>query len=125
MKTNNHNLIRLDWDISTIKDLVSKDGVFCDGDWIESKDQNPDGDVRLIQLADIGDGVFLNKSCRFFLFQFSYTCAISILTSSPSPTRFSFRMEVLLARFMATAPSQTAPSSGMEVLGALLLERAL
>ena len=39
--------------------------VFVDGDWIESKDQNPKGDVRLIQLADIGIGSFINKSRRF------------------------------------------------------------
>src|SRR5690606_18090409 len=36
-----------------------------DGDWVESKDQDPTGKNRLIQLADIGDGTFLNKSARF------------------------------------------------------------
>jgi hypothetical protein len=39
--------------------------LFVDGDWIESKDQDPKGDVRLIQLADIGVGSFLNRSSRF------------------------------------------------------------
>ena len=39
--------------------------VFVDGDWIESKDQDPDGDVGLIQLADVGIGSFINKSRRF------------------------------------------------------------
>jgi len=39
--------------------------VFVDGDWIESKDQDPDGDVRLIQLADVGIGRFIDKSRRF------------------------------------------------------------
>jgi type I restriction enzyme, S subunit len=39
--------------------------VFVDGDWVESKDQDPDGDVRLIQLADVGDGVYVDKSSRF------------------------------------------------------------
>jgi hypothetical protein len=39
--------------------------VFTDGDWIESKDQDPNGEVRLIQLADIGDGTYLSKSSRF------------------------------------------------------------
>jgi type I restriction enzyme S subunit len=39
--------------------------VFTDGDWVESKDQDPDGEVRLVQLADIGDGAFLNKSARY------------------------------------------------------------
>ena len=36
-----------------------------DGDWIETKNQSENGRVRLIQLADIGDGSFLNKSARF------------------------------------------------------------
>jgi type I restriction enzyme S subunit len=49
----------------TIPDLIQPDGVFVDGDWIESKDQDPSGDVRLIQLADVGDGVYRNKSARF------------------------------------------------------------
>jgi len=35
-----------------------------DGDWIESKDQSDSG-IRLIQLADIGEGFFLDKSNRF------------------------------------------------------------
>lgn len=53
------------WAIATIGELVPPAGVFVDGDWVESKDQDPDGDVRLIQLADIGDGTFRNKSSRF------------------------------------------------------------
>ena len=36
-----------------------------DGDWIETKDQSKDGRVRLIQLADVGEGRFLDKSARF------------------------------------------------------------
>lgn len=54
--------------IPTIQQTLSEllaDGLFIDGDWIESKDQNPDGEVRLIQLADIGDGVFRDRSSRF------------------------------------------------------------
>jgi type I restriction enzyme, S subunit len=39
--------------------------LFTDGDWIESKDQDPEGEIRLIQLADIGDGKFINKSSRY------------------------------------------------------------
>lgn len=53
------------WATTEIKDLITQDGVFVDGDWVESKDQDPDGDVRLIQLADIGEGAFLDKSARF------------------------------------------------------------
>jgi len=53
------------WQVATIGDLISPDGIFIDGDWVESKDQDPNGDVRLLQLADIGDGFYKNKSSRF------------------------------------------------------------
>jgi len=53
------------WAMAKIGELVCPDGLFLDGDWVESKDQDPEGDVRLIQLADIGDGVYLNRSSRF------------------------------------------------------------
>lgn len=43
--------------------------LFVDGDWVESKDQDPEGDVRLVQLADIGDGRYLDKSARFLTSQ--------------------------------------------------------
>lgn len=53
------------WTLTTVKELaVSKDGFF-DGDWVESKDQDPNGDIRLLQLSDIGDGKFLDKSDRW------------------------------------------------------------
>ena len=55
----------LGWAHATIDVLVPSCGVFNDGDWVESKDQDPNGDVRLIQLADIGDGIFIDKSNRF------------------------------------------------------------
>ena len=53
------------WPKVTLPEITAPNGVFIDGDWVESKDQDPDGDVRLIQLADIGDGEFLDKSARF------------------------------------------------------------
>lgn len=53
------------WAYCTIGDVIARNGIFTDGDWVESKDQDPDGDVRLIQLADVGDGKFLNKSARY------------------------------------------------------------
>ncbi len=53
------------WTIATIGDLISTEGVFIDGDWVESKDQDPNGDVRLIQLADVADGFYKDKSARF------------------------------------------------------------
>ena len=53
------------WAFSAIQNLTSADGLISDGDWVESKDQDPNGSIRLIQLADIGDGDFRNKSNRF------------------------------------------------------------
>jgi type I restriction enzyme S subunit len=56
----------LGWKKTPLRSLTNnEDGLLCDGDWVESKDQSPDGDVRLIQLADIGDGSYLDKSSRF------------------------------------------------------------
>jgi type I restriction enzyme S subunit len=52
------------WAEATIEGLVGN-GVFCDGDWVESEDQDPNGDVRLIQLADVGDGEYRDRSSRF------------------------------------------------------------
>lgn len=53
------------WAFARLPDLVAVDGLFVDGDWVESKDQDPDGDVRLIQLADVGDGRYSNRSNRY------------------------------------------------------------
>ncbi len=53
------------WALANIPDMVTHVGLFCDGDWVESKDQDPDGDVRLIQLADVGDGAYRDRSARF------------------------------------------------------------
>ncbi len=53
------------WAFSHLSELVVNGGICTDGDWVESKDQDPDGEIRLIQLADIGDGIFSNKSSRF------------------------------------------------------------
>ena len=53
------------WVCASVGDIVTSDGIFTDGDWVETKDQDPKGDVRLIQLADIGDSSFLDKSSRF------------------------------------------------------------
>jgi restriction endonuclease S subunit len=53
-----------DW-IETTLGEICKNSLFSDGDWVESKDQDPEGDFRLIQLADIGSGCFLDKSNRW------------------------------------------------------------
>lgn len=58
--------------IEMFGDYLSEDGMsklesccdcFCDGDWIESKDQSELG-IRLIQTGNVGTGDFLNKSER-------------------------------------------------------------
>jgi type I restriction enzyme, S subunit len=53
------------WAESSIEELLTADCLFSDGDWVESKDQDPNGTNRLIQLADIGDGNFRDRSHRF------------------------------------------------------------
>jgi type I restriction enzyme S subunit len=53
------------WAWATLTDVIASDGVFSDGDWVETKDQDPSGEVRLTQLADIGEGVFRDRSSRF------------------------------------------------------------
>ncbi|HAL50905.1 MULTISPECIES: restriction endonuclease subunit S [Sphingobacterium] len=53
------------WEKVKFKSILSRDGIFIDGDWIESKDQDQNGEIRLIQLADIGVGHFIDKSSRF------------------------------------------------------------
>jgi len=50
------------WTTATLKDLVGLNGLFTDGDWILSEHLKTGNDVRLIQLADVGIGRFLNKS---------------------------------------------------------------
>ena len=51
--------------VISLGELLSDAELFTDGDWVESKDQDEAGSFRLIQLADVGDGFFLNKSARF------------------------------------------------------------
>ena len=52
------------WRQEAISDIANG-GLFVDGDWVESKDQDPSGSVRLTQLADVGEGVFRNRSDRW------------------------------------------------------------
>lgn len=51
------------WEWARLNDLAPMS--LFDGDWIESKDQDPQGNYRLIQLADIGVGEFKDKSERY------------------------------------------------------------
>lgn len=57
------------WATANIGDIIGCEGLFADGDWVESKDQDPKGDVRLTQLADVGDGIYRNKSNRFLKYE--------------------------------------------------------
>lgn len=51
------NAMGANWQHKKIAEVCS---VLTDGNWIESKDQSPDG-IRLIQTGNIGDGVFKDK----------------------------------------------------------------
>ena len=53
------------WTHITLAEALQSAKVFVDGDWIESKDQDPNGNIRLVQLADVGEGYYINKSSRF------------------------------------------------------------
>lgn len=52
------------WTYESINSIV-QGGLIADGDWVESKDQDPNGQVRLTQLADVGDGEFRSRSDRW------------------------------------------------------------
>lgn len=51
------------WSGAWLADCVPYD--LTDGDWVESKDQDPSGNIRLTQLADVGVGTFKDVSARF------------------------------------------------------------
>jgi type I restriction enzyme S subunit len=46
-----------EWQSKTLIELCD---VFADGDWVESKDQSPEG-IRLIQTGNVGQGVFKDR----------------------------------------------------------------
>jgi restriction endonuclease S subunit len=46
------------WPTKTLADVCK---VFADGDWVESKDQSPDG-IRLIQTGNVGQGMFKDRA---------------------------------------------------------------
>ena len=49
--------MRNGWQKKPLADLCE---VFADGDWIESKDQSPEG-IRLIQTGNVGEGIFKDR----------------------------------------------------------------
>lgn len=48
----------MSWEVNPLEELCE---VFTDGDWIESKDQSPEG-IRLVQTGNIGEGVFKDRA---------------------------------------------------------------
>ena len=52
------------WRWETI-DEIAAEGTFVDGDWVETKDQDSKGEVRLTQLADVGVAEFRDRSDRW------------------------------------------------------------
>jgi type I restriction enzyme S subunit len=60
-----NNKLPKGWQVKQLKEFLDPQSLFCDGDWVESKDQDEEGSNRLIQLADIGEGKFLDKSNRY------------------------------------------------------------
>jgi type I restriction enzyme S subunit len=77
----------MSWEMVRLEDLT-ENGFMVDGDWIESKDQDPSGNIRLLQLADIGDGYFIDKSNRF----------INRETSDRLKCTFLKKNDILIAR---------------------------
>lgn len=55
----------MNWAPSLSLSALTEGGLFSDGDWVESKDQDPSGSVRLTQLADVGVGEFRDRSDRW------------------------------------------------------------
>lgn len=72
----------------TLVDIISNGGLLCDGDWIEKKNQDVRGKVRLIQLADIGDGEFKDKSSKY----------ITLETAERLHCTFLEKGDILIAR---------------------------
>lgn len=53
------------WQRVPLKATAGSTGLITDGDWITARNMDPSGNIRLIQLADIGIGRFLNRSSKF------------------------------------------------------------
>jgi type I restriction enzyme S subunit len=53
------------WAQTSLGGALSSAVIFTDGDWVETKDQDPTGDVRLTQLADVGVAEWRNRSDRY------------------------------------------------------------
>jgi type I restriction enzyme S subunit len=76
------------WSFIPLEALSAPNGIFTDGDWVESKDQDPLGNVRLVQLADVGLGEFRDRSARF----------MNAATAARLNCTFLERGDILIAR---------------------------
>ena len=91
----------MNWPLVSLGDALSSAEVFVDGDWVETKDQDPEGDVRLIQLADVGDGEYIDKSNRF----------LTSATARELRCTFLKAGDVLVARMPEPKRGRVCPSS--------------
>lgn len=53
------------WEWSNIDSIIDNKDDFTDGNWVLAKDYDLPKEVRLLQLADIGDGYFVDKSNKW------------------------------------------------------------
>ena len=53
------------WPLVPLSATRGQNGLITDGDWILSENMDRQGEIRLIQLADIGLGEFLDRSQKF------------------------------------------------------------
>lgn len=56
-----------DWKVETVTDVADPEqsDAFTDGDWVESSDMDEDGDIQLVQLGHLGEGMFKGEPDRF------------------------------------------------------------
>ena len=55
----------MQWPRVPLMTAAGSTGFITDGDWVTADNMDPDGGIRLVQLADIGIGRFLNRSSKF------------------------------------------------------------
>jgi len=54
-----------DWKITSVGEAAKDGKGLVDGDWVESKDMDEDGEIQLVQLGHIGEGCFKGEPDRF------------------------------------------------------------
>jgi type I restriction enzyme S subunit len=69
-----------DWSISFVSEVAKGNKGLVDGDWIESKDMDEDGQIQLVQLGHIGQGEFKGQPDRFITREFAEDEGCTILS---------------------------------------------